>query len=96
MEEKTKQSGDRFGDILVKQEVINPDQLKTAIEEQRRTGKRLGETLLRLGYISQYELVAFLSKQYGVPAINLDGFEVMRKVIKFIPRELQLGIASFQ
>ena len=96
MEEKTKQSGDRFGEILVKQEIINPDQLKTAIEEQRRTGKRLGETLLRLGYISQYELVAFLSKQYGVPAINLDGFEEMRKVIKFIPRELQLGIASFQ
>ena len=96
MEEKTKQSGDRFGEILVKQEIINPDQLKTAIEEQRRTGKRLGVTLLRLGYISQYEQVAFLSKQYGVPAINLDEFEVMRKVIKFIPRELQLGIASFQ
>ena len=96
MEEKTKQLRSRFGDILVKQEVISPDQLKTAIEEQKRTGKRLGETLLRLGYISQYELVAFLSKQYGVPAINLDEFEVMRKVIKFIPRGLQLGIASFQ
>src|SRR3990172_9692424 len=87
MEEKTKQSISRFGDILVKQEVINPDQLKTAMEEQKRTGKRLGETLLRLGYLSQYELVAFLSKQYGVPAINLDEFEVMPEVLKFIPRE---------
>ena len=71
MEDKTKQSSSRFGEILVKQEVISPDQLKTAIEEQKRTGKRLGDTLVRLGYISQYELVAFLSKQYGVPAINL-------------------------
>ncbi|MGH7799792.1 MAG: type IV-A pilus assembly ATPase PilB [Thermodesulfobacteriota bacterium] len=87
MEEKTKQLRSRFGETLVKQEVINPDQLKTAIEEQKRTGKRLGETLLRLGYISQYELVAFLSKQYGVPAINLDEFEVMPEVLKFIPRE---------
>ena len=86
MEEKTKLRS-RFGETLVKQEVINPDQLKTAIEEQKRTGKRLGETLLRLGYISQYELVAFLSKQYGVPAINLDEFEVMPEVLKFIPRE---------
>ena len=87
MEEKTKQLRSRFGETLVKQEVINPDQLKTAIEEQKRTGKRLGETLLRLGYISQYELIAFLSKQYGVPAINLDEFEVMPEVLKFIPRE---------
>jgi len=87
MEEKTKQSISRFGDILVKQEVINPGQLKTAIEEQKRTGKRLGDTLVRLGYISQYELVAFLSKQYGVPAINLDEFDVMPEVLKFIPRE---------
>jgi len=87
MEEKTKQLRSRFGDILVKQEVINPDQLKTAIDEQKRTGKRLGDTLVRLGYISQYELVAFLSKQYGVPAINLDEFDVMPEVLKFIPRE---------
>ncbi|MBF8302105.1 MAG: ral secretory pathway protein E/type pilus assembly ATPase PilB [Candidatus Dadabacteria bacterium] len=87
MEEKTKQLRSRFGEILVKQEVINPDQLKTAIEEQKRTGKRLGDTLVRLGYISQYELVAFLSKQYGVPAINLDEFDVMPEVLKFIPRE---------
>ena len=87
MEEKTKQLRSRFDEILVKQEVINPDQLKTAIEEQKRTGKRLGDTLVRLGYISQYELVAFLSKQYGVPAINLDEFDVMPEVLKFIPRE---------
>src|SRR4030067_1035646 len=87
MEEKTKQLRSRFGEILVKQEVINPDQLKTAIEEQKRTGKRLGDPLVRLGYISQYELVAFLSKQYGVPAINLDEFDVMPEVLKFIPRE---------
>lgn len=77
----------RFGDILVKEEVISLDQLKTAIEEQKQTGKRLGETLLRLGYINEYELVAFLSKQYGVPAINLDEFEIAPDVLKLIPRE---------
>ena len=71
MEEKTKQTSSRFGELLVKQEVISLEQLKTAIEEQKRTGGTLGKTLLSLGYINQYELVAFLSKQYGVPAINL-------------------------
>jgi type IV pilus assembly protein PilB len=77
----------RFGDILVKEEVISLDQLKTAIEEQKQTGKRLGETLLRLGYINEYELVAFLSKQYRVPAINLDEFEISPEVLKLITRE---------
>ena len=87
MEEKTKQLRSRFGETLVKQEVINPDQLKTAIEEQKRTGKRRGEPQLRLGYISQYENIAFLSKQYWLRAIKLDDFEVMPEVLKFIPRE---------
>ncbi len=77
----------RFGDILVKEEVITLDQLKTAIEEQKQTGKRLGETLLRLGYINEYELVAFLSKQYRVPAINLDEFEITPDVLKLVSRE---------
>lgn len=77
----------RFGDILVKEEVISLDQLKAAIEEQKQTGKRLGETLLKLGYINEYELVAFLSKQYRVPAINLDEFEIAPDVLKLVPRE---------
>lgn len=77
----------RFGDILVKEEVISLDQLKTAIEEQKQTGKRLGETLLRLGYINEYELVAFLSKQYRCPAINLDEFEISPDILKLVSRE---------
>lgn len=77
----------RFGDILVKEEVISLDQLKTAIEEQKQTGKRLGETLLRLGYINEYELVTFLSKQYRCPAINLDEFEISPDVLKLVSRE---------
>jgi type IV pilus assembly protein PilB len=77
----------RMGDILIKEDVISLDQLKTAIEEQKQTGKRLGETLLDLGYIDENQLVAYLSKQYGVPAINLEQFEISPDVIKLVPRE---------
>ncbi len=79
-----------FGDILVKEDVISLDQLRTALEEQKHTGKRLGETLLRLGYINEYELATFLSKQFGVPAINLDEFEITPDVLKLIARESAL------
>ncbi|MCA9809854.1 MAG: type II secretion system protein GspE, partial [Candidatus Dadabacteria bacterium] len=77
----------QMGDILIKEDVINLDQLKTAIQEQRETGKRLGETLLNLGYIDEHQLVAYLSKQYGVPAINLDQFEISLDILKSVSRE---------
>lgn len=77
----------QMGDILIKEDVINLDQLKTAIQEQKETGKRLGETLLNLGYIDEHQLVAYLSKQYGVPAINLDQFEITIDVLKSVSRE---------
>lgn len=77
----------QMGDILIKEDVINLDQLKTAIQEQKETGKRLGETLLNLGYIDEHQLVAYLSKQYGVPAINLDQFEISIDVLKSVSRE---------
>ena len=76
-----------MGDILIKEDVINLDQLKTAIQEQKETGKRLGETLLNLGYIDEHQLVAYLSKQYGVPAINLDQFEISIDILKSVSRE---------
>ena len=76
-----------MGDILIKEDVINLDQLKTAIQEQKETGKRLGETLLNLGYIDEHQLVAYLSKQYGVPAINLDQFEITIDILKSVSRE---------
>lgn len=77
----------QMGDILIKEDVINLDQLKTAIQEQKETGKRLGETLLNLGYIDEHQLVAYLSKQYGVPAINLDQFEISLDILRAISRE---------
>jgi len=76
-----------MGDILIKEDVINLDQLKTAIQEQHETGKRLGETLLNLGYIDENQLVAYLSKQFGVPAINLDQFDITPETLKSVPRE---------
>ncbi len=80
----------QMGDILIKEDVINLDQLKTAIQEQKETGKRLGETLLNLGYIDEHQLVACLSKQYGVPAINLDQFDIPMDILKTVARESAL------
>ncbi|MFT5684381.1 MAG: type IV pilus assembly protein PilB, partial [Myxococcota bacterium] len=78
----------RLGELLVKEQLITPLQLKRAVDAQRNTGGRLGHELTRLGYIEENELTAFLSSQYGVPSINLAEFEVDPEVLKIIPKEV--------
>src|SRR5947209_1901708 len=78
----------RLGELLVRENLISLSQLQKAQEEQRKTGARLGYSLTKLGLIQEDELTAFLSKQYGVPSINLAEFEVSLDVITLIPPEL--------
>jgi type IV pilus assembly protein PilB len=78
----------RLGELLVKERLITPLQLKKAMDTQRRAGGRLGSELTKLGYIDQNELTAFLSKQYGVPSINLADIEIDGEVLKLIPKEM--------
>src|SRR5581483_8303247 len=77
----------RLGDLLVKEKIINPEQLQQAIKVQRETNCRLGSALVKLNFLSDVDVTNFLSRQYGVPAINLAYFEVDPAVVKLIPYE---------
>ena len=83
-------SGDRLGELLVRENLISLAQLQRAEEERRDSGERLGYTLTRLGFVDETELTQFLSKTYGVPSINLDDFDVAPEVISLVPREVAL------
>ncbi|HEX9666282.1 MAG TPA: type IV-A pilus assembly ATPase PilB [Thermodesulfobacteriota bacterium] len=75
------------GDIFLKEELVNPHQLQEALEEQKKSGDRLSDVLLSMGYIDEYQLATYLSKQYGVPAINLDNFDIDLEALKYVSRE---------
>jgi type IV pilus assembly protein PilB len=77
----------RLGDLLVKEGVITPEQLDQALVEQKKNGTRLGSILVKLGYLSEEDVTNFLSRQYGVPAINLSYFDIDSSVVKLIPPE---------
>jgi len=77
----------RLGEILVKENLITADQLKQAIAHQRQNGGRLGTALMKLGFVSDDEITEVLSRQYGVPSINLKYYEVDPAVIKLIPQD---------
>lgn len=68
--------------------MISFSELRQAQDEQRRSGQRLGYSLTKLGYIKETDLTQFLSKQYGVPPINLAEFEIDPEVIKLVPEDV--------
>ena len=77
----------RLGDILVKDSLISADQLKQALDYQKKNGGRLGTCLVKMGLVSDDDITAVLSRQYGVPSINLKFYEVDPTVIKLVPQE---------
>ena len=81
-------SGNRLGELLVREKLISLQQLRQAQEEQRKSGTNLGNALAKLGYISDDRITSFLSAQYRVPAINLDEYELDPDIVKLVPKEI--------
>ena len=80
----------RLGELLLREKLITPLQLQQAVEEQRDAGGRLGYQLTKMGFIEENELTSFLSRQYGVPSIDLAEFDIDIDIIKLIPKEVVL------
>jgi type IV pilus assembly protein PilB len=77
----------RIGELLLKEKRITPDQLQQALTYQKANGGKLGYNLVKMGFVKDEEITALLSKQYGVPSINLTQFEIDPAVIKLIPSD---------
>jgi type IV pilus assembly protein PilB len=77
----------RIGDLLLKEKRITPAQLQEALNYQKTNGGKLGLNLVKLGFVTDEEITSLLSKQYGVPSINLTQFEIDATVIKLIPAD---------
>ena len=78
----------KLGQILITSNIISEEQLKQALNLQKKEGGRLGTNLAKLGYITEEKLVSFLSKQFGVPAINLTDYSIDPSVAKLVPLEM--------
>ncbi len=79
---------DRIGELLLREKLITQEQLKKAVDEQKQGGGRLGLNLTKLGFISEKDLTAFLSRQYGIPTIDLATQEIDHEVAKLIPEDV--------
>ena len=79
-----------LGELLVRESMISVEQLQEAQSETRRSGVRLGASLVKLGMLEEGKLLEFLSRQYHVPSINLDDFEIDPDVIKLLPQDVAI------
>src|SRR5687767_6225281 len=77
----------RIGELLLKEKRITPAQLQEALTYQKANGGKLGFNLVKLGFVKDEEITALLSKQYGVPSISLQKFEIDPAVLKLVPAE---------
>jgi type IV pilus assembly protein PilB len=78
----------RLGDMLVEDKLITQQDLETAIEEQRRTGQLLGTTLVRLGLVSERDLLERLQAQLGLALVDLDDVVVDETVLQHVAEDL--------
>ncbi|MFH1288044.1 MAG: type IV-A pilus assembly ATPase PilB [bacterium] len=80
-------SSELLGQMLVKAGVITEDQVQKALERQQQQGGTIGNNLIRLKFTDEETITAFLGKQYGVEAIDLNHYEFNKNILKVISAE---------
>jgi type IV pilus assembly protein PilB len=81
-------SAERLGRLLNTAGLITEEQLQKALLEQKKGGGRLGSTLVKLEFITEEKLLQFLSRQYGIPSVDLNNFEVDESIAKLVPTDV--------
>src|SRR4030095_12385398 len=77
----------RVGELLLKEKLITPEQLQQALAQQKSNGGKLGYNLVKMGFVKDEQITALLSKQYGVPSINLAQFKIDPTIVQLGPTE---------
>jgi len=78
----------RIGDLLVQNKIISHEQLMSALADQKKSGRKLGRTLIDLNFISETDLLNFLSRQLQIPFIDIAHYQKDDKVVNELPESL--------
>ena len=75
----------RLGDLLVQQKLISLDQLQFALEQQKRSGRKLGRVLVDNAFVSEDQISEAVAKQLNIPFINLKYYNVNLEIVRRMP-----------
>lgn len=88
MSEMAAQKRIRIGDLLVAQQIITDEQLGQALAAQKKTGRKLGNQLVDMGYVEENTLLQLLSKQLNIPFVELKHFRFDKELVQTLPETL--------
>ena len=77
----------RLGDVLLTQKLISQEQLKEALETQKKVGRRLGRVLVDQGVLTEHKIAEALARQLGLPFVNLKFYNFNRNVSAKLPEQ---------
>ena len=75
----------RLGDLLVAQKLISREQLRLGLEQQKKSGRRLGRVLLEMGFVSDEQISEAISRQLAIPFVNLKFYNLKPEVVRALP-----------
>jgi len=75
----------RLGDLLVQQKLISQDQLTLALEQQKRSGRKLGRVLADNAFVTEEQISEALAKQLNIPYINLKYYNINPELVRLLP-----------
>ncbi|MDP2881508.1 MAG: GspE/PulE family protein [Azonexus sp.] len=75
----------RLGDLLIQQGLLTEEQLKIALDEQKRTGRKLGRVFVESGYVTEEGISQALARQLRIPFVDLKNFTPKPDLIKLLP-----------
>ena len=75
----------RLGDLLVQNRILTESQLMSALDEQKRSGRKLGRTLIEMGFVSEDKLLDTLSRQLQIPFVDLRHYHYDPATVQTLP-----------
>ena len=78
----------QLGQFLIEKNLISPEQLLLALEEQRKTGLYLRQIFLNLGYVRQESIFEYFEQEFNIPHVDLSNYRIDGAIIKLVPERL--------
>ena len=75
----------RLGEILVQQSLLSQEQLLQALDEQKKTGRKLGRVFVDMGFVTEEQISEAIARQINAPFINLKYFNIKPATVRLLP-----------
>lgn len=79
---------EKLGQVLIREEMITPEQLEHALQAQKQQGGLLGETLIKLGLTTEEDIAQALAIQHNFPYLPLANYDIDVEIIKLVPESI--------